>query len=357
MAILLITYHGTIPKQVCGYSDKLNDNNHKYPVYPVLTLWLNNQTVEGLQAQIMVFNQTSHQMELNQQLLKKIQQDLNSLPALISGLKQLTLYDYNTSFLPGCVYLLLSPDNLSEIGTVANKTISHVLSNHSVWWYVENLTYNTLDLERFAPLEWLCIDILDIYSTTNYSVINDKLIINYPSRDDITASLFVYNGTYWSLNLPFLECYNNTLAFLNNQYIFSSLGIKLFFSSNFREYLDNKDQYLNGNNITTTISNTTDHLTIWRTVAATTSFYITISYPNRSYPHNLPYDEELQMFLIIYVLFSHIWFTEHLWMEWVSGYDNNASFTSSFFTISSLIFLVLWVECLKRIRKRKHNNC
>ena len=169
-----------------AYDETLDTSNHAYPVYLALTMELNNKTSEGLVASTTIFNETAKKWTTNYVMINQIQNDLNKLPAVIDGLEQATLFDYNITYRPGCVYILLSPESLSLAGKVTNQTIGYVLTHPSTWWYVSNVQFELLDLTTFRPLDRLDTCLLDIITVINYTITSRVL--------------------YWHLLLPYF-CY------------------------------------------------------------------------------------------------------------------------------------------------------
>ncbi|MHA1778429.1 MAG: hypothetical protein ACTSUF_06580 [Candidatus Heimdallarchaeaceae archaeon] len=342
---------------IFSYNAEITKDNNQYPVYSVLTLKLNNATNGELQAQTQIFNQSINKWEDNQALFNLIQQDLDELPKFIYGLKQIILYDYNTSYLPGCVYLLLSPIELEKIGTVANATIDHILSNPTTWWYVADISIELLDLEPFllTGLEDHTdeyITRLSIRTFLNYSIINNTLIIYYPQRNNLTASMNFFNGSVWLPNLEFFDYCNNLYTLINHQAIFQSHNVSItnfFCSSNSsNETLQNviDENLLNKEGITPTISNTTTQTEINHMLYTTGSHKFCISYSP-----SLSHEEKIILYLTMYATIKHFWFTVDI--SPMEGYPSGIDSTSSSAFISVIAFLII-TFAISTKRKRKH---
>ena len=345
-----------------GYGDtiKLSNGNHNYPIYQLMTLTLNNKTQDNIQAQIMLYNQSTDSWQVNQVLLDLINQDLDSLTQYISGLKQITLYDYNDSFLPGEVFFLLSPKVLKDAADVANETIDYILSHNSIWWYVTNITIDYLNLglfEYFYPLsedlDEDYISIIDIVSTINYTIVNNTFIPSYPQRNNITASILIYNGTDWVYNEPFLKYFNETLEFLNSQEIFQSTGVRLNPCSS--ELLESSKSLLNHFNLTPTLPENFTQVELNHLFYAPSSFYIEIDYTslnNNEHYASFNTNKKNLMYLTIFGLIQHLWFATNV--HPLEGYNIGGTPISYIPILLIVSFLtVVTLVVILRVQKRK----
>ncbi|MHA1687267.1 MAG: hypothetical protein ACTSYD_12825 [Candidatus Heimdallarchaeaceae archaeon] len=348
-----------------AYSTIITTSNHSYPVYQVLTLTLNNKTKGSVQAQTLIFNATSEQWVINHLLLDQIQEDLTTLPDVIGGLEQITLYDYNISYLPGCVYLLVSPTNFSIAGKVANSTIEYILNHSSTWWYVSNIYFDVFDLgNTFVDFEYLATWLLgSIVTSLNHTFPSSNNYSNFsatfPSREGIIPTNIIYNGSYWLPNEQFINYFNSIIDFINNQYIFRSIEVKLqhFIRSPVEHWLEK----INSFNSTFYVKSETNYnmTTIYVEIAdksnndtkyeidiiseTLSDFFLEISYP-----HKLDRTQTLQCYLTIYAMFRHLWFNTLQTPSWVGG---KASFPAVFTFVScSLVISVPII--LQRTKKR-----
>ena len=80
-----------------------------------MDLTLNNKTQGNISAQVLRFNDTTDNWEVNFALLEMIQNDLQPAVESIDNLDEIYLYSINRSFLPGEIYFLLNTEiNNSE---------------------------------------------------------------------------------------------------------------------------------------------------------------------------------------------------------------------------------------------------
>ena len=381
--ILLILFFASILRGLqagLAYDETLDTSNHAYPVYLVLTMELNNKTSEGLVASTTIFNETAKKWTTNYVMINQIQNDLNKLPAVIDGLEQATLFDYNITYRPGCVYILLSPESLSLAGKVTNQTIDYVLSHPFTWWYVANLTFETFDLSMFdAPLDRINIFSIAVatlpvrgaFQESNgtfipnpeaYTIVNDTIIPKRLVREGIEASLLVYNGTDWVLNAPFVEYLNDCLQLISNQSLFKNNSVMLF--SNRTDYGFLNGIIINGvvyqnYNVTPILNENTTDADIVATIFIGTSFDIDISYSTlfshyyQRNHHDTLFSKEwnklLQLYLTAYVIISHLWFCTSINY---AGFFKNAN-SVNLMIISLAIPLIMLTAIVISVRNKK----
>jgi len=350
---------------------------------------LNNKTVNGLTASIKIFNKTENDWVKNYVLLEQIQEDLDTLPSKVEGLKQATMYDYNDRYLPGCVYVLLSPTDLSLSREVSNHTIDYIKNNTAKWWYIADVTFETLDLTIFGPpLKYLMIYYILIttvpkaqdafnpvyYRFPNgtydlnpyaYSIINNTVVPHYLQRDNIRASLFLYNGTQWVLNEPFLAYLNQTFKTLNDQYLFKRYNTTLgIYYDNLEKTLEFYHEMRWNTNPKINENSTKDdivHVIELGTVFPIPFTYADFDCPNASsFVANTHYelfpevfgdswDEVLMIYITTYVLLSHYWFCTAEGTEYIASSGDQAG--SSFdllFSLGTLFILATAVISAKR---------
>ncbi|MHA1778456.1 MAG: hypothetical protein ACTSYN_02695 [Candidatus Heimdallarchaeaceae archaeon] len=330
-------------------SNDLNSSNHNYPIPSLMVLKLNNDTKDGLQASLRIYNRTSQQWEVNKPILEVIKADLSSLTKNIEGLKQISLYDYNYSYCPGEAYLILSPESLEQTGLIANQTIDYVMGHSERWWYVADLSIEYIDLAffDFTNFEGYAIDyIYTIYGSTllNYTIINNTVLISYPQRNNILACLLLYNGTDWIYNYTFLDYFNKTLEALNNQPFFHSNGVVL---SPFKsEMLKNAKATLEEFNVTPTLPNNYTETQLFHLLYAPTHIYMSISYSSLMSTPN-----KALMYFTTFRVFQRMWFTTSVDRDRRIPAGNNSVPFNFCFSIPAVIVIVLLIK--HQTKKRK----
>ncbi len=207
--------------QIAGsdVSDEVDPNNQNYPVYNIINLALNNQTSADLSAQIMIFNQTTLEWELNQQLIEVIEQDMQTLATTIEDLSEIYLYSLNTSFSPGSLYfLLVTKINLAQ--NAAATIISTISSDTETWWYVERASYLIIDLSEIAAdgsFKYNVIDAMDIQTGHYIYFENGSESFACKEQNGLSASLWLFNGTEWVPNVAFRQLLETDLLGLEQR--------------------------------------------------------------------------------------------------------------------------------------------
>ncbi|MHA1419679.1 MAG: hypothetical protein ACTSWJ_00660 [Candidatus Heimdallarchaeaceae archaeon] len=200
-------------------SDEVDPNNQNYPVYNIINLALNNLTNTNLSAQIMIFNQTTLEWELNQQLIDVIEQDMQTLATTIEDLSEIYLYSLNTSFSPGSLYfLLVTKINLAQ--NAATTIISTISSETETWWYVERASYPIIDLTEIAAdgsFKYNIIDALSINTGHHIYFENDSQSFVCREQNGLSASLWLFNGTEWVPNVAFRQLLETDLLGLKQR--------------------------------------------------------------------------------------------------------------------------------------------
>ncbi|MCG3256126.1 MAG: hypothetical protein KAU62_08595 [Candidatus Heimdallarchaeota archaeon] len=200
-------------------SDEVDPNNHNYPVYNLINLALNNQTSTNLSAQIMIFNQTTQEWELNQQLIEVIEQDMQTLATTIEKLSEIYLYSLNTSFSPGSLnFLLVTKINLAQ--NAVTTILSAISSDTEKWWYVKHASYPIIDLSEIAvegSFKYNVIDAMDIQ--TGYYIYFENGSESFVCREQngLSASLWLFNGTDWVPNVAFRQLLETDLLGLKQR--------------------------------------------------------------------------------------------------------------------------------------------
>ncbi|MCK4844761.1 MAG: hypothetical protein KAS95_03730 [Candidatus Heimdallarchaeota archaeon] len=212
ISILILNVH---PNSVFGssFSEKIDPSNQCYPVYNLMDLALNNKTNGNISAQVLVFNATTDNWEVNFALLEMIQNDLQPVVESIYNLDEIYLYSINRSFLPGEIYFLLNTEiNNSE--NAIQSLFSFISLNNETFWYVQNVSFPVFDISAMAigeNLMYNAISLMEIY--TGHAVYSDNET-NYVCRelDGLIASPWIQNDSSWIKNTPFRELVTNDLT-------------------------------------------------------------------------------------------------------------------------------------------------
>ena len=200
---------GMMFSQIVGskVNDGVDPDNQNYPVYNLINLALNNQTSTDLSAQIMIFNQTTQEWELNQQLIEVIEQDMQTLATTIENLSEIYLYSLNTSLLPGSLnFLLVTELDLAQ--NAATTIISTISSDTETWWYVEHASYPIIDLSEIAVEGSFKYNVIsNVVVNTGHHIYfeNDSQSFVCREQNGLSASLWLYNGTEWVPNVVFRQ--------------------------------------------------------------------------------------------------------------------------------------------------------
>ncbi len=200
-------------------SDEVDPNNHNYPVYNLINLTLNNQTRDNLLAQIMIFNQTTQEWELNQQLIGVIEQDMQTLASTIENLSEIYLYSLNNSFLPGSLNFLLVTE-LTHAPSTSTTVLSTISSDTETWWYVKNASYPIIDLSEIAvegSFKYNVIDVLSINTGHYIFFENGSETFVCREQNGLSASLWLFNGTEWVPNIAFRQLLETDLLGLKQR--------------------------------------------------------------------------------------------------------------------------------------------
>ncbi len=212
---------GMMFSQIVGsaVSDEVDPNNQNYPVYNIINLALNNQTRANLSAQIMIFNQTTQEWELNQELIEVIEQDMQTLASTIENLLEIYLYSLNTSFSPGSLnFLLVTELDLAQ--NAATTILSAISSDTETWWYAKNASYPIIDLSEIAfsgSFKYTVIDVMDIQTGHYIYFENGSETYICREQNGLSASLWLFNGTDWVPNVAFRQLLETDLLGLEQR--------------------------------------------------------------------------------------------------------------------------------------------
>ena len=204
----------------------------------LVSLNLNGEINEDLQAQILIENLTTHEWEENVQLLNLIEDDMVLLTNQIQGLDKITIYNYSSSSLPGKVNLFLENIRFRE-KKYLNELNNIIEADREKWWYIEEFSFTSI-LEEAG-----IVDAYNFNYCGNYA--NFYLLffehpqhhddnVTLQSNETIVASWWVEESGNWTFNEGFLDVIEKEIFSLNN----SIVGIESFSS-----YIDRNDTEVN----------------------------------------------------------------------------------------------------------------
>ncbi len=193
--------------------ERIYHSNQNYPLYNLLDLSLNNETRGNITAQVLRFNDTTDNWEVNFALLEMIQNDLQPAVESIDNLDEIYLYSINRSFLPGEVYFLLNTEiNNSE--NAIQSLFSFISLNNETFWYVETVSFPVFDISAMAfgnTLKYNAIILMGI--RTGHAIYSDnETNCVCKELDGLIASPWIKNDSSWVKNTQFRELVTNDLT-------------------------------------------------------------------------------------------------------------------------------------------------
>ncbi|MBY9001439.1 MAG: hypothetical protein KGD64_11015 [Candidatus Heimdallarchaeota archaeon] len=176
---------------------------------------LNGETKEDVIAQLLQENQTSGEFEDNTEIKKIIEKDLKDLASQIEGLQGITVSDYNNSFNPGKVELVL--ENIRYTQKKFLKEINSIVQNNlEKWWYVEGTFYFTPLVEesesRYVTYTDLCCSSITVSFFNHPTDYEGDVSLAY--NGSILATMFENDGNNWTTNKVFQEILRNEVISL-----------------------------------------------------------------------------------------------------------------------------------------------
>jgi hypothetical protein len=196
-----------------SFSEKIDPSNQCYPVYNLLDLTLNNRTNGNISAQVLVFNATTDNWDVNFALLEMIQNDLQPAVESIDNLDEIYLYSINRSFLPGEIYFLLNTEINNSENAIQNF-FSFISLNNETFWYVQNVSFPVFDISAMAIGENLMYNAISLMGVnTGHAVYSDnETNCVCKELDGLIASPWIKNDSSWVKNTPFRELVTNDLT-------------------------------------------------------------------------------------------------------------------------------------------------
>lgn len=179
-------------------SEQISPSNQHYPVYNSLIIALNNETNEGLQASVRIYNSTSNKWQINTPFISKVSKDMNSLANQITGLQEIYFYEYNDTSLPGTLFFLLCT-TFDLAKEVYYEVFDSITTNAGFWWYVANVSFPVLNLTEFdvwqhGNFDYIVPDIVSVSTGKVVDFDNGTVLIQLNERDGILSAPLLYNN-------------------------------------------------------------------------------------------------------------------------------------------------------------------
>lgn len=185
----------------------------------LISLILNGKINDDLQAQILIENLTTHEMEENVELLDLIESDMTLLTNQILGLDKINIYNYSSTSLPGQINMLLENIRFRERKYL--KEINSIIeSDRDKWWYIDEFIFTSI-LEEVS-----IVDAYDFHYCGQYATFN-LLSFESPQRyyDNVTlqsnetiiASYWIIEDGNWTINEEFVNVINNEIFSLSEK--------------------------------------------------------------------------------------------------------------------------------------------
>ncbi len=198
--------------------ERVNPSNQNYPLYNLLDLSLNNETRGNITAQVLRFNDTSDNWEVNSDLIQLLQGDLKNAVESIENLEEISLYSINSSYLPGELCFILVTE-ISEAKNIITTLISDTLSNNKTFWYLDNASFHVFDIAEIAiwnSLSHNVITYLSIFTSyTNYTSNETSYVCS--KLDGSTTSPWLTNVSSWNGANQFGKRVSNDLTYIEEK--------------------------------------------------------------------------------------------------------------------------------------------
>lgn len=206
----------------------------------LISLNLNGLSKEDIQAQILIENSTSHEMEENEELLNLVKQDLIFLANQIEGLESLTIYDYKLSPLPGRLDMFL--ENIRFRDKEYLREINRIIRSDNIrWWYVENLIFTPIEETYRHPFcSGSGISIYPMFYEPIDSYDDNVTLLR---NETLIASWWIAENGNWTFNEEFYQVIVNDILPLKDKIS----GIEDIYISDYNGYENSyiRDLYIN----------------------------------------------------------------------------------------------------------------
>ncbi len=316
ISILILNVH---PNSVFGssFSEKIDPSNQCYPVYNLLDLALNNKTNGNISAQVLVFNATTDNWEVNFALLEMIQNDLQPAVDSIDNLDEIYFYSINRSFLPGEIYFLLNTE-IKNSENAIQSLFSFISLNNATFWYVENVSFPVFDISAMAfenTLIYNAIIFMGIHTGHTFNNTN-----NYVCKelDGLIASPWIRNDSSWVKNTQFRELVINDLT----GFVDRTIEIEAY--AYFDDYGSPEDTFYD----------------------ACIHYNIHINYTQ-----NIDRNQQFKNYFILYSMMERLWYVESICHVISEGPVDSS------WQLSTLIFSFVILLVFKSSRRKvKHSN-
>lgn len=185
----------------------------------LISLNLNGEINYDLQAQILIENLTTHEMEENVELLNLIESDMILLADQIQGLDKINIYNYSSTSLPGQINMLLENIRFKERKHL--KEINSIVeSDRNKWWYIDEFIFTSI-LEEVSIVDaydfhycgkYATFHLLSFESPQGY---NDNVTLQ--SNETLTASYWIIDDGNWTINEEFVDVIENEIYSLSEK--------------------------------------------------------------------------------------------------------------------------------------------
>lgn len=173
----------------------------------LISLNLNGETKEDIQAQILIENITTHEMEENIELINLVLSDLNFLETQIEGLDNILIYNLSYSPLPGYINLYLENIRFREKSFL--EKINDIIETDLLrWWYVKELVFTSiLEQEKIVDdVDFTYCGNFASFSLLSYESPHRYLNnVTLQSNESLIASWWINETGYWTFNEEFLN--------------------------------------------------------------------------------------------------------------------------------------------------------
>ncbi len=187
----------------------------------LVSLSLNGEVNGDIQAQILIENVTTHEMEENVELIMLIESDLNILEDMIQGIEEISIYDYSSTPLPGRIDVFLESVEFRDKKFL--KEINSIIeSDRDKWWYTEGLVFTPIQEE---------IDIVDAYNFYYCGKYAGLFLLAYESsqrydenvtlqsNETIIASYWIIENGSWTINEDFVNVVDKEILSLSEKIV------------------------------------------------------------------------------------------------------------------------------------------
>jgi hypothetical protein len=176
-------------------------------VASLISLVLNGETKDDLQAQVLIENLTTHIWEENVELLNLVETDMDFLALQFQELDKITIYNYTSTPIPGQIQLFLENVHFREKEYL--EEFNYIVeSDREKWWYIEEFTFTSI-LEEAGIVDSVdfnyCGSFANIIATFYDFSQRYAENITLQSNETIIASWWIEDNGSWVFNEDFLN--------------------------------------------------------------------------------------------------------------------------------------------------------